>query len=165
MKNYGAVHVGTWWADVLLKMVGADEHMAMFNSHALNWLGRTSLVDLLTQRLSSEYDVSESANASIVLQAISKASPTGLSSILKSPATVHKLMAMAAEAATNAKSIDHICFPFQVSKLFCFPPWNLSTHAHTCVCKRCLFKSHPLSSKKKNLVLYARGYTWRCALR
>ena len=83
-------------AEVLMRLVGADEQTITYHAECVQWLDETTLLPQLLARVSnygaSQYSDREAINASEVLVAISRTAPSSLSSSLSSPSSVQTLL-------------------------------------------------------------------------
>jgi len=85
-------HLGTTSiAEVVMKLVGADEQILMFSADALQWLGDTMLLELILDSLAPDSSSNAHSNAADVLTAIARTTPSALASQLASPMYLRRL--------------------------------------------------------------------------
>jgi len=92
LLGYLVRHLGTTSiAEVIMQLVGADDQILMFHSESLQWLGETSLLELVLDSLAPEHSHTVHANAAEVLTAIARTLPSALASQLSSPMYLARL--------------------------------------------------------------------------
>eukprot|EP00232_Nephroselmis_pyriformis_P025297 CAMPEP_0182860884 /NCGR_PEP_ID=MMETSP0034_2-20130328/5186_1 /TAXON_ID=156128 /ORGANISM="Nephroselmis pyriformis, Strain CCMP717" /LENGTH=648 /DNA_ID=CAMNT_0024992755 /DNA_START=113 /DNA_END=2056 /DNA_ORIENTATION=- len=79
-------------AEILMRLVGADEQIMMFHSFALQWLESSPLLQQLCDKLSPEFPAGMHNNVSDILQAVARTIPSGLATKLSSPEYVGAML-------------------------------------------------------------------------
>jgi len=96
-------HLGTTSvAEVVMQLVGAQDQLLMFHAEALQWLGDTSLLELILDSLAPNNPPAVHANAAEVLTAIARTLPSALAKQLASPMYLQRLF-------THASAPGFVC--------------------------------------------------------
>ncbi|KAL2652053.1 hypothetical protein R1flu_020181 [Riccia fluitans] len=93
--------------EVLVRLVGADEHIYAFHAEALQWLADTDLLEMLVDKLSHPYSSEVHANAAETLSAVTRIAPSALASKLASPTFVARLFNHVLEDPSSKSTLIH----------------------------------------------------------
>ncbi|CAN6683762.1 unnamed protein product [Malus baccata var. baccata] len=77
--------------EVLIRLVGADEHMYSNHMEAMHWIQDTNVLEMIVDKFSSSDSPEVHANAAETLCAITRFAPPGLSSKISSPSFIGRL--------------------------------------------------------------------------
>ncbi|KAK6917077.1 SIT4 phosphatase-associated protein family [Dillenia turbinata] len=83
--------------EVLIRLIGADEHMYSNHTEAIQWLEDTDILELILDKFSSSDSPEVHANAAETLCAITRCAPPGLSAKISSPSFIGRLLQHALE--------------------------------------------------------------------
>ncbi|XP_068320292.1 uncharacterized protein [Pyrus communis] len=83
--------------EVLIRLVGADEHMYSNHTEAMHWIQDTDVLEMIVDKFSSSDSPEVHANAAETLCAITRFAPPGLSSKISSPSFIGRLFRHALE--------------------------------------------------------------------
>ncbi|KAL1320592.1 uncharacterized protein [Arachis hypogaea] len=83
--------------EVLIRLIGADEHMYVNHVDAMKWIEDTDVLDMIVDKFSSSDSPEVHANAAETLCAITRCAPAGLCSKIKSPSFIGRLFRHALE--------------------------------------------------------------------
>ncbi|PQQ21220.1 serine/threonine-protein phosphatase 6 regulatory subunit 3 [Prunus yedoensis var. nudiflora] len=83
--------------EVLIRLVGADEHMYTNYTEAMHWIQDTDVLEMIVDKFSSSDSPEVHANAAETLCAITRFAPPGLSSKISSPSFIGRLFRHALE--------------------------------------------------------------------
>ncbi|XP_062012620.1 uncharacterized protein LOC133729152 [Rosa rugosa] len=83
--------------EVLIRLVGADEHMYSNYMEAMHWIQDTDVLEMIVDKFSSSDSPEVHANAAETLCAITRFAPPGLSSKISSPSFIGRLFRHALE--------------------------------------------------------------------
>lgn len=83
--------------EVLIRLIGADEHIYANYSDAMKWLEDTHVLEMIVDKFSLSDSPEVHANAAEILCAITRYAPAGLVSIINSPSFVGRLFRHALE--------------------------------------------------------------------
>ncbi|CAM6102963.1 unnamed protein product [Calypogeia fissa] len=93
--------------EVLVRLVGADEHIYAFHADALQWLADTDLLEMLVDKLSPPHSSEVHANAAETLAAVTRIAPSALASKLASPKFVARLFNHVLEDPSSKSTLIH----------------------------------------------------------
>ncbi|KAG6548720.1 hypothetical protein Mapa_009875 [Marchantia paleacea] len=93
--------------EVLVRLVGADEHIYAFHAEALQWLADTDLLEMLVDKLSPPHSSEVHANAAETLSAVTRIAPSALASKLASPMFVARLFNHVLEDPSSKSTLIH----------------------------------------------------------
>lgn len=93
--------------EVLIRLVGADNHMYAYHVDALQWLADTNLLEMLVDALSSTNCSAVHQNAAETLCAITHLAPSALALKLSSPSFVERLFCNALENPQSKSTLVH----------------------------------------------------------
>jgi serine/threonine-protein phosphatase 6 regulatory subunit 3 len=93
--------------EVLIRLVGADNHMYAYHVDALQWLADTNLLEMLVDALSSTSCPGVHQNAAETLCAITHLAPSALALRLSSPSFVERLFCNALENPQSKSTLVH----------------------------------------------------------
>ncbi|XP_024390594.1 uncharacterized protein [Physcomitrium patens] len=93
--------------EVLIRLVGADEHMYVFHVDSLQWLADTDLLEMLVDKLSPPNSSEVHANAAETLSAVTRITPSALASKLSSPKFVGRLFHHVLEDPESKSTLLH----------------------------------------------------------
>ncbi|XP_057971323.1 uncharacterized protein LOC131160044 [Malania oleifera] len=85
--------------EVLIRLIGADEHMYTNYTEAMQWLEDTNVLEMVVDKFSSSDSPEVHANAAETLCAITRYAPPGLAAKISSPSFVGRLFRHALEDA------------------------------------------------------------------
>lgn len=92
-------------AEVLMRLVGADEQTITYHGDCVQWLDETDLLRQLLAKVSGRCSMyhphREAINASEVLVAISRTAPSSLASSLASPTSIEELLTAAVDCPSE----------------------------------------------------------------
>lgn len=91
--------------EVLIRLVGVDDHMFTSYIDAMQWLADTDLLDLIVDKLSYPSPPEVHTNAAETLCAITRSAPSALATKLSSPSFVGRLFHHALEDAQSKSSL------------------------------------------------------------
>ncbi|KAJ9140864.1 hypothetical protein P3X46_031458 [Hevea brasiliensis] len=83
--------------EVLVRLIGADEHMHSNYTDAMQWLEETDVLEMIVDKFSSSDSPEEHANAAETLCAITRFAPSGLAAKISSPNFIGRLFSHALE--------------------------------------------------------------------
>eukprot|EP00261_Vitis_vinifera_P036960 XP_019078203.1 PREDICTED: serine/threonine-protein phosphatase 6 regulatory subunit 3 isoform X2 [Vitis vinifera] len=83
--------------EVLIRLIGADEHMFTNNMEAMQWLDSTDVLEMIVDKFSSSDCPEVHANAAETLCSITRYAPPGLASKISSPSFIGRLFRHALE--------------------------------------------------------------------
>uniref|UniRef100_A0A803QE74 Uncharacterized protein n=1 Tax=Cannabis sativa TaxID=3483 RepID=A0A803QE74_CANSA len=83
--------------EVLIRLIGADEHMYANYTDAVQWIQDTNVLEMIVDKFSSSDSPEVHANAAETLCAITRFAPAGLSAKISSPSFVGRLFRHALE--------------------------------------------------------------------
>ncbi|CAK9237915.1 unnamed protein product, partial [Sphagnum troendelagicum] len=93
--------------EILIRLVGADEHIYAFHVDSLQWLADTDLLEMLVDKLSPLNSSEVHANAAETLSAITRIAQSALASKLASPKFVGKLFHHVLEDPESKSTVVH----------------------------------------------------------
>ncbi|CAM6036644.1 unnamed protein product [Sphagnum compactum] len=93
--------------EILVRLVGADEHIYAFHVDSLQWLADTDLLEMLVDKLSPLNSSEVHANAAETLSAITRIAQSALASKLASPKFVGKLFHHVLEDPESKSTVVH----------------------------------------------------------
>ncbi|KAH9288198.1 hypothetical protein KI387_032315, partial [Taxus chinensis] len=93
--------------EVLIRLVGVDDHLFTSYIDAMQWLADTDLLDLIVDKLSSPNPPEVHTNAAETLCAITRSAPSALASKLSSPSFVGRLFHHALEDSQSKSTLVH----------------------------------------------------------
>ncbi|XP_075664596.1 uncharacterized protein LOC142634193 isoform X2 [Castanea sativa] len=85
--------------EVLIRLIGADEHMYTNYMEAMQWIEDTDVLEMIVDKFSSSDSPEVHANAAETLCAITRFAPPGLASKISSPSFIGRLFRHALEDA------------------------------------------------------------------
>ncbi|MED6119415.1 hypothetical protein PIB30_011780 [Stylosanthes scabra] len=83
--------------EVLIRLIGADEHMYVNHVDAMKWIEDTDVLDMIVDKFSSSDSPEVHANAAETLCAITRCAPAGLYAKITSPSFIGRLFRHALE--------------------------------------------------------------------
>ncbi|KAI4303671.1 hypothetical protein MLD38_039271 [Melastoma candidum] len=83
--------------EVLIRLIGADEHVYTNHTDAMHWIEDTDVLEMIVDKLSSSDSPEVHANAAETLCAITRFAPSGLSAKISSPSFIGRLFRHALE--------------------------------------------------------------------
>ncbi|CAL0334503.1 unnamed protein product [Lupinus luteus] len=83
--------------EVLIRLIGADEHMYVNHVDAMQWIEETDVLEMIVDKFSSSDCPEVHANAAETLCAITRFAPAGLSAKISSPSFIGRLFRHALE--------------------------------------------------------------------
>ncbi|XP_027351329.1 serine/threonine-protein phosphatase 6 regulatory subunit 3 isoform X1 [Abrus precatorius] len=83
--------------EVLIRLIGADEHMYVNHVDAMQWIEDTNVLEMIVDKFSSSDSPEVHANAAETLCAITRFAPAGLSVKISSPSFIGRLFRHALE--------------------------------------------------------------------
>ncbi|XP_019419497.1 PREDICTED: serine/threonine-protein phosphatase 6 regulatory subunit 2-like isoform X1 [Lupinus angustifolius] len=83
--------------EVLIRLIGADEHMYVNHVDAMQWIEETDVLEMIVDKFSSSDSPEVHANAAEILCAITRFAPAGLSAKISSPSFIGRLFRNALE--------------------------------------------------------------------
>ncbi|KAH9317990.1 hypothetical protein KI387_019759, partial [Taxus chinensis] len=93
--------------EVVIRLVGADDHMYTYHIDPLQWLADTNLLEMLIDALRSPSSPEVHANSAETLCAIARLAPSALSSKLSSPSFLGRLFHNALENPQSKSTLLH----------------------------------------------------------
>eukprot|EP00898_Chlorokybus_atmophyticus_P006957 jgi/Chlat1/7262/Chrsp58S06905 len=93
--------------EVIVRLVGADEHMLRNHSEAAQWLADTDFLDMIMDKLETQNSEDVHANAAEVLAAIARTTPSALAIKLASPTYMGKLFTMVMSPSSPGSLLIH----------------------------------------------------------
>eukprot|EP00249_Psilotum_nudum_P003833 c17327_g1_i1 orf=1-1032(-) len=93
--------------EILIRLVGADDHIYTFHADALQWLADTDLLEMVVDKLSPMNSSEVHANAAEVLSSVARLVQISLSLKLSSPSFVGRLFHHALEDAESKSALVH----------------------------------------------------------
>ncbi|XP_017436389.1 uncharacterized protein LOC108342954 isoform X2 [Vigna angularis] len=85
--------------EVLIRLIGADEHMYVSHVNAMQWIEDTNVLEMIADKFSSSDSPEVHANAAETLCAITRFAPAGLSAKVCSPSFIGRLFRHALEVS------------------------------------------------------------------
>ncbi|KAL2970173.1 hypothetical protein AAZX31_15G123700 [Glycine max] len=85
--------------EVLIRLIGADEHMYVSHVDAMQWIEDTNVLEMIVDKFSSSDSPEVHANAAETLCAITRFAPAGLSAKISSPSFIGRLFCHALEVS------------------------------------------------------------------
>ncbi|TKY72368.1 Serine/threonine-protein phosphatase 6 regulatory subunit 3 [Spatholobus suberectus] len=85
--------------EVLIRLMGADEHMYVSHVDAMQWIEDTNVLEMIVDKFSSSDSPEVHANAAETLCAITRFAPAGLSVKISSPSFIGRLFRHALEVS------------------------------------------------------------------
>ncbi|RDY01556.1 Serine/threonine-protein phosphatase 6 regulatory subunit 3, partial [Mucuna pruriens] len=85
--------------EVLIRLIGADEHMYVSHVDAMQWIEATNVLEMIVDKFSSSDSPEVHANAAETLCAITRFAPAGLSAKISSPSFIGRLFRHALEVS------------------------------------------------------------------
>ncbi|KAL2341532.1 hypothetical protein Fmac_009472 [Flemingia macrophylla] len=85
--------------EVLIRLIGADEHMYVSNVDAVQWIEDSNVPEMIVDKFSSSDSPEVHANAAETLCAITHFAPAGLSVKISSPSFIGRLFRHALEVS------------------------------------------------------------------
>ncbi|KAF1890646.1 hypothetical protein Lal_00013241 [Lupinus albus] len=83
--------------EVLIRLIGADEHMYVNHVDAMQWIEETDVLEMIVDKFSSSDSPEVHSNAAETLCAITRFAPAGLSAKISSPSFIGRLFRNALE--------------------------------------------------------------------
>ncbi|XP_077219848.1 uncharacterized protein LOC143854027 [Tasmannia lanceolata] len=114
--------------EVLIRLIGADEHMCSNYMDAMQWLEDTNVLEMIVDKFSSSDSPEVHANAAETLCAITRYSPSGLAAKISSPSFVGRLFRHALEDSRPKSVLVHslsICISLLDPKRLATAPYHL----------------------------------------
>ncbi|KAG9439127.1 hypothetical protein H6P81_019292 [Aristolochia fimbriata] len=93
--------------EVLIRLIGADEHMYSNYLDAMQWLEETNVLEMVVDKFSSSDSPEVHANAAETLCAITRYAPSGLAAKIASPGFVGRLFHHALEESRPKSVLVH----------------------------------------------------------
>ncbi|XP_068656215.1 uncharacterized protein [Aristolochia californica] len=93
--------------EVLIRLIGADEHMYSNYLDAMQWLEETNVLEMIVDKFSSSDSPEVHANAAETLCAITRYAPSGLAAKIASPSFVGRLFRHALEESRPKSVLVH----------------------------------------------------------
>uniref|UniRef100_A0A7I4DLV2 Uncharacterized protein n=1 Tax=Physcomitrium patens TaxID=3218 RepID=A0A7I4DLV2_PHYPA len=93
--------------EVLVRLVGADEHIYAVHVDSSQWLADTDLLEMLVDKLSPQHSSEVHANTAETLSAITRIAPSALASKLSSPKFVGRLFHHVLEDPESKSTLVH----------------------------------------------------------
>ncbi|XP_020203887.1 serine/threonine-protein phosphatase 6 regulatory subunit 3 isoform X1 [Cajanus cajan] len=85
--------------EVLIRLIGADEHMYVSNVDAMHWIEDSNVLEMIVDKFSSSDSPEVHSNAAETLCAITRFAPAGLSAKISSPSFIGRLFRHALEVS------------------------------------------------------------------
>uniref|UniRef100_A0A1D1Y0D9 Serine/threonine-protein phosphatase 6 regulatory subunit 3 n=1 Tax=Anthurium amnicola TaxID=1678845 RepID=A0A1D1Y0D9_9ARAE len=93
--------------EVLIRLIGADEHMYSNYMEAMQWLEDTDVLEMIVDKFSSSDSPEVHANAAEILCTITRYAPPGLAAKISSPSFVGRLFRIALEDSRPKSVLVH----------------------------------------------------------
>lgn len=93
--------------EILVRLVGADDHMYSNYLDVMQWLSESNLLAMIVDKLSPSCSPQVHANAAEVLEAIIRSAPSPLASKLASPSFVARIFGHATEEPLSISALIH----------------------------------------------------------
>ncbi|KAK9128076.1 hypothetical protein Syun_016873 [Stephania yunnanensis] len=93
--------------EVLIRLVGADDHMYPNFVEVMQWLADSNLLEMIVDKLNPACSPEVHANAAETLCAITRNSPSALSAKISSPSFVERIFSHALENSQSKSSLVH----------------------------------------------------------
>ncbi|KAI4368063.1 hypothetical protein MLD38_016669 [Melastoma candidum] len=113
--------------EVLIRLIGADEHMYANHTDAMHWVEDTDVLELILDKFSSSDSPEVHANAAETLCAITRFAPPGLSAKICSPSFIERLFSHALEESRPKSVLVNllsICISLLDPKRFTTGPYH-----------------------------------------
>ncbi|KAK9153471.1 hypothetical protein Sjap_000951 [Stephania japonica] len=110
--------------EVLIRLVGADDHMYPNFVEVMQWLADSNLLEMIVDKLNPSCSPEVHANAAETLCAITRNSPSALSAKISSPSFVERIFSHALENSQSNSSLVHslaVCVSLLDPKRFASP--------------------------------------------
>ncbi|KAK1398431.1 serine/threonine-protein phosphatase 6 regulatory subunit 3-like [Heracleum sosnowskyi] len=93
--------------EVLIRLVGSDDHMYPNSSDVMQWLADSNLLEMIVDKLSPSSPPEVHANAAETLCAVTRNAPSPLAAKLSSPSFVSRIFDHALEDSQSKSSLVH----------------------------------------------------------
>ncbi|XP_074560877.1 uncharacterized protein LOC141817091 [Curcuma longa] len=93
--------------EILIRLVGADDHTNPNYMNIIKWLADTSLLEMIVDKLSPSHSTEVNANAAEVLMAIIRNTPSALASKLSSQSFITRIFGHALENSSSRSALIH----------------------------------------------------------
>ncbi|KAJ1414402.1 SIT4 phosphatase-associated protein family [Sesbania bispinosa] len=116
------------WGNVLIRLIGADEHMYVNNVDAMQWIEHTDVLEMIVDKFSSSDSPEVHANAAETLCAITRFAPAGLSAKISSPSFIGRLFRHALEDSRPKSVLVNslsVCISLLDPKRLAFGAYNI----------------------------------------
>eukprot|EP00262_Sarcandra_glabra_P007053 TRINITY_DN1961_c0_g2_i3.p1 TRINITY_DN1961_c0_g2~~TRINITY_DN1961_c0_g2_i3.p1 ORF type:complete len:641 (+),score=114.94 TRINITY_DN1961_c0_g2_i3:46-1923(+) len=113
--------------EVLIRLIGADEHMYTNYMDAMQWLEHTDVLEMIVDKFSSSDSPEVHANAAETLCAITRYAPPWLAAKISSPSFVERLFRHALEDSRPKSVLVHslsVCISLLDPKRFTSNPYH-----------------------------------------
>ncbi|KAF8408785.1 hypothetical protein HHK36_004854 [Tetracentron sinense] len=113
--------------EVLIRLIGADEHMYTNYMDAIQWLEDTDVLEMIVDKFSSSDSPEVHANAAETLCAITRYAPPGLAAKISSPSFVGRLFRHALEDSRPKSVLVHslsVCISLLDPKRLTLGPYH-----------------------------------------
>ncbi|XP_051128735.1 uncharacterized protein LOC127249787 isoform X2 [Andrographis paniculata] len=94
--------------EVLIRLVGSDEHIYATSLDSVEWLEDTNVLEMIVDKFSSSDSPEVHANAAETLCAITRSAPPGLASKISSPSFIKRLLTHALEDSRPKSVLVHL---------------------------------------------------------
>ncbi|XP_057433275.1 uncharacterized protein LOC130726070 isoform X2 [Lotus japonicus] len=113
--------------EVLIRLIGADEHMYVNHVDAMQWIEDTDVLEMIVDKFSSSNSPEVHANAAETLCAITRFAPAGLTAKISSPSFIGRLFRHALEDSRPKSVLVNslsVCISLLDPKRFAFGAYN-----------------------------------------
>ncbi|KAL1817102.1 hypothetical protein DCAR_0521514 [Daucus carota subsp. sativus] len=93
--------------EVLVRLVGSDDHMYPNSSDVMQWLAESNLLEMIVDKLSPSSPPEVHANAAETLCTVTRNAPSPLATKLSSPSSVSRIFSHALEDSQSKSSLVH----------------------------------------------------------
>ncbi|KAG6519244.1 hypothetical protein ZIOFF_022736 [Zingiber officinale] len=93
--------------EILIRLVGADDHTNPNYVNIMQWLSDTNLLDMIVDKLSPSHSTEVNANAAEVLMAIIRNTPSALAAKLSSQSFITRIFGHALENSSSRSALIH----------------------------------------------------------
>ncbi|KAJ1420909.1 SIT4 phosphatase-associated protein family [Sesbania bispinosa] len=114
--------------EVLIRLIGADEHMYVNNVDVMQWIEHTDVLEMIVDKFSSSDSPEVHANAAETLCAITRFAPAGLSTKISSPSFIGRLFRHALEDSRPKSVLVNslsVCISLLDPKRLAFGAYNM----------------------------------------
>ncbi|XP_057432676.1 uncharacterized protein LOC130725468 [Lotus japonicus] len=113
--------------EVLIRLIGVDEHVYLNHADAMQWIEDTDVLEMIVDKFISSNSPGVHANAAETLCAITRFAPAGLTAKISSPSFIERLFRHALEDSRPKSVLDNslsLCISLLDPKRFAFGAYH-----------------------------------------